>query len=118
MKHFPIEGYHFFQHGNRVIAVTTYAGRTVRGVAVCADDDNFDLEYGKRLAAARCNYKVAKKRRDRAFAKVASAAQVYETAVNNMDKYRRYFYDASNAVLEAGTELDNVLAEKFDDGIS
>ena len=112
MKHFPIEGYHFFQHGNRVIAVTTYAGKTVRGVAVCANDDEFDLEYGKRLAAARCNYKVAKKRRERAFTKVANAAEVYEAACHDLDKYRRYFYDASNAVLEAGTELDHVLAEK------
>lgn len=117
MKRFPIDGYHFFQHGNRVIAVTTYAGRTVRGVAVCADGDEFDFEYGKRLAAARCNYKVAKRRRARALGKVESAIQDYELAKANLNKYRQYFYDAGRAELDAGTELDSVLAEKFDDGI-
>ena len=112
MKHFPIEGYHFFQHGNRVIAVTTYAGRTVRGVAVCADGDEFDIEYGKRLAAARCNYKVALKRRERATDKVFHAVEDFERADKELNKYRQYFYDASNAVIDAGNELDQVMREK------
>ena len=112
MKHFPIEGYHFYQHGNRVIAVTTYAGRKVRGVAVCASDDAFDLEYGKRLAAARCNYKVAQKRRERATGKVYEAIHAFEKADRELQKYRQYFYDASDAVIEAGNELDVVLGEK------
>lgn len=112
MKRFPIEGYHFFQHGNRVIAVTTYAGRTVRGVAVCDGSDEFDLEYGKRLAAARCNYKVAQKRRERATDKVCDAITAFEQANKTLNKYRQYFYDASQAVIDAGNELDAVLAEK------
>lgn len=112
MKSFPIDGYRFFQHGNRVIAVSTYAGRTVRGIAVCAEGDDFDLEYGKRLAAARCNFKIAQKRRDRALGKVVQAVAEVEAANLHMDNARSYFYDAGNAVLEAGNEVDLILAEK------
>lgn len=116
MKHFPIEGYQFYldEKRHRVIAVTTYAGRAVRGVAVCADGDEFDFEYGKRLAAARCNYKVALKRRNRAMGKVEMAIQDFEDADRILNKYRQYFYDASNAVIEAGNELDQVVNEKAD----
>ena len=50
----------------KVIALSTYAGRTVRGIAKCHPNDNFDEEYGKKLAAARCNAKIAEKRYARA----------------------------------------------------
>ena len=46
----------------KVIAISTYAGKPVRGVAICSVHDEFDLEKGKKLAAARCNAKVAKLR--------------------------------------------------------
>ena len=112
MKSFPIEGYRFFQHGNRVIAVSTYAGRTVRGVAVCASDDEFDLEYGKRLAAARCNAKVALKRRLRALNKAIEATAEYEKAEKHLHEMRQYWADAYDAYMDAETAVDQILAEK------
>lgn len=47
---YPIEKYKFYTNGSRVIAVSTYAGKTVRGVAVCHAGDAFSLEKGKKLA--------------------------------------------------------------------
>ena len=44
-----------------VVAVSSYAGKTVRGVAKCDPRDTFDIEKGKELAAARCNEKIAYK---------------------------------------------------------
>ena len=41
--------------------MTFYAGKTVKGVAKRAPEDEFDLEVGKRLARARCEYKLRKK---------------------------------------------------------
>ena len=35
MSNFPLEKYRYYVDGNRVIAVSTYCGKTVRGVAVC-----------------------------------------------------------------------------------
>ena len=43
---YPIEKYKFYTNGSRVIAVSTYAGKTVRGVAVCHAGDAFSLEKG------------------------------------------------------------------------
>jgi len=51
---------------NKVIAISTYCGRTVRGVAKCHPNDVFDEEIGKQLAAARCGKKIAEKRYKRA----------------------------------------------------
>lgn len=114
MKHFPIERYRFYKHGNRIIAVSTYAGVSVRGVAICADGDEYDEEYGKRLAAARCNYAIALKRRQRALNKAMEAAQELEKAQAKLNKYRSYLWDSSEAVLAAGTELNNTIAERIE----
>lgn len=46
---------------NRVYCMTYYAGKTIRGVAKCDPQDEFDVEAGKKLAKARCNYKLRKK---------------------------------------------------------
>ena len=64
---------------NKVIAISTYAGRTVRGVAKCHPNDTFDEEYGKQLAAARCNEKIARKR--------------YARACNKYNEYVKRIYD-------------------------
>ena len=51
--------YRYYTNGeNVVVAVASYAGRTIRGVAKCSDQDEFDLETGKKLAAARCAMKI------------------------------------------------------------
>ena len=55
--------YKYFTNGeNMVVAVSSYKGRTIRGVAKCSEEDEFDLETGKKLAAARCAMKIAKAR--------------------------------------------------------
>ena len=60
------ENYKFVITDDKVIALSSFAGRTVRGVAKCHPNDKFDVEYGKALAAARCGVKIAKKRYARA----------------------------------------------------
>lgn len=52
--------YRYYEAGNKVIAVITYKGKTIRGVAVCADGDKFDREFGRKLARAKCEAKIAK----------------------------------------------------------
>ena len=45
-----------------VKAVTTFAGRTVTGVAYDHPTDTFDEEFGKNLARMRCEKKIYKKK--------------------------------------------------------
>lgn len=104
---YPIEKYKFYTNGSRVIAVSTYAGKTVRGVAICHTGDAFSLEKGKKLAALRCAEKIAKKRVARANRKIYEAYCAYADAdvyFNKMIDYRNDAYD----------ELDEVIAAKND----
>lgn len=65
-----------------VVATSTYAGKTVRGVARCHPNDEFDIDKGIQLAVYRCNLKVADKRQARAARKVKEAKlALYEAQV-------------------------------------
>jgi len=92
---------------NKVIAISTYAGRTVRGVAKCHPNDTFDVEFGKKLAAARCNKKVAYKRMMRALNKYGEAKGNLYTAQQELLRMTSYLHDAN----EACEDADDVLRE-------
>ena len=106
---YPIEKYRYFTNGSKVVAVSTYAGKTVRGVANCDPNDEFSLEKGKELAAARCAVKVAQKRVARAARKEAEAVMAFSVASRHMDRMTTYHSDALAAQYEAETNLKEVL---------
>ena len=108
---YPIEKYKFYQSGNKVIAVSRYAGRTVKGTAKCAPEDTFDLEKGKKIAAARCAVRIAEKRFDRAKRKENEAYVVLRAAEKHLDKMSAYFSDAGYALDDACDALDALLEE-------
>ena len=110
MNDFPLEKYRYYTDGNRVIAVSTYAGKTVRGVAVCHPDDTFDLELGTQIAAAKCNAKVAEKRLDRAMTKTAEAGLAVIHAQRHQSDMQEYYNDAFVAYKEANAAYDNLIA--------
>lgn len=57
--------YRFVVTPNKVIALTSYAGKTVKGIAKCHPNDEFNEEIGKKIAAVRCNQKIAMKKLER-----------------------------------------------------
>ena len=107
---FPLEKYRFYTNGNRVIAVSTYCGNTVRGVAICHPDDNFDLEIGKRIAAARCTEKVAEKRLARASNKAIEAGLDVVRAQQHQKEMQTYYNDAYIAYNDVAREHDQLIA--------
>ena len=54
--------YKFVYYKNVVSALSSFGGKTVKGTAKCDPNDAYSREYGEKLAQARCNTKVAKKR--------------------------------------------------------
>lgn len=106
---YPLEKYRFYTNGNRVIAVSTYAGKTVRGVAICHPDDNFDIEIGKRIAAARCNEKVAERRLARASNKAIEAGLEVVKAQQHQKDMQAYYNDAFIAYNDAAREHDQLI---------
>lgn len=104
--------YKFYVAGNKVIAVSSFAGATVRGVAKCNPNDEFDLEYGKALAAARCSEKIAAKRCKRAYSKVDEARAQVNAALSHLQKMMTYEADAEANYNIASYELASVLSYK------
>lgn len=82
--------YNINEEKRTVVALSTFAGKTVVGVARCAPTDVFDVEIGKKIAAARCTVKIAEKRMKRAetCGAIASEYLAYWTArKTQMEKY-------------------------------
>lgn len=109
--YYPIEKYSFYTAGNKVIAVSTYAGKTVRGIATCSENDTFDLEKGKRLAAAKCALKVADRRMSRAHQKMKEAENIAIQAEEHLNRMTDYFYDSRRAYKDAEDEVKYLLEE-------
>ena len=111
MNSFPLERYRYYYAGNKVIATSTYGGKTVRGVAICHPGDSYSVETGKRLAAARCNEKVAIKRMKRAQERFNVVKELYNEISKELDRMSDYKNDAFIAMNEASQAVDNLLAE-------
>ena len=95
----------------KVVAYSTYAGQSVRGVAKCAPDDEFDVEFGKKLAAARCNVKVARKRLKRALEMRDVAWDEYLKAEDQLMKEEDYVDDANSTLTEAEIYLGSIIQD-------
>ena len=93
----------------KVVAYSSYAGQSVRGVAKCAPEDEFDVEFGKKLAAARCNVKVARKRFHRALERRDAAWERYTESEVQLMKEEDYVDDSNLALTEAEVELEAIM---------
>ena len=104
MKH-----YVFYRSDNKIIALSTYAGKTVKGIAKCSPEDEFNVETGKSLAAARCNAKVAVKRVKNAQKEWSKAVQEHFKAERRMRKMAQYYTDAVKRSKEAQATVDSII---------
>ena len=94
----------------KVVAVSTYAGKIVRGVAKCDPRDEFSVEDGKKLAAARCAVKIAKKRNANANAQKKRAYNELVEKQCRLQKMNHYVADSQAALNEANNELATIEA--------
>ena len=106
---FPFDKYKYYHSGNQVIAVSTFAGRTVRGIAKCNPSDKFSLETGKKLAALKCNNKITAKRLKRAALRYVEAEKAVVAAQKHAECMKRYYMDAKAENKEAAEELRELL---------
>ena len=102
--------YYVAEKQKQVIAVSSYAGRIVRAVAKCDPRDEFSVEKGKKLAAARCNLKVAAKRAKRAASKYKEASLAVKAAEAYKRDMNEYLTDSEQALAQAKAELANIEA--------
>lgn len=103
--------YIYYRSDNKIIALSTYAGKTVKGYAKCNPKDTFDNETGKALAAARCNVKVAVKRVKNAQKKWNESVQAYLKAEKHMHAMAKYYEDAVDRQKIAEAQVEYILNE-------
>lgn len=95
----------------KIVIVSTYAGKTVRGVAKCSPNDNFDEATGIKLATLRCDAKVADKRVKRARAKYNEAAAAFNKANAAFERATAYLRKAEEDKVAAEKEVFNCMKE-------
>ena len=94
-----------------IIALGEYRGKTVKGVAKCDPRDTFVPGTGEKLAARRCNLKIADKRLANAERKVAEAKAAYEKASRELAKSEMYLAYATSEYSLADKELSDLICE-------
>ena len=113
--------YKFYQYNHqradgssnvRIVAVSSFAGKPVKGYADLHPMDEFDLEYGQALAAARCAEKIAAKRCKRAYNKVDEATARVNAAMAHLQKMMQYEADAEATYNVAAYNAAQILSEK------
>ena len=114
---YPIEKYNFVTYNKKnangttsktIVALSTYAGKVVKGIAKCQPGDNYDFEKGKQLAAARCDTKVCQKRLARAQKKMHTLANAVEEVNRQYAKVCSYYDDAVKEAFEASKRLREI----------
>ena len=91
MRNYETNVYNYMENGKHVVkAVTTYEGKAVYAFAKCAPEDNFDLEFGTKLALKRLDLKILQKRaaHNKEFAKYCRAdlnsVELYKKRIKKM----------------------------------
>lgn len=98
-------------NNNTVIVISTYAGKTVKGIAKCNPNDKFSYVYGQRLARARCDAKISKKRYKNANSKAKAALEALNAAREYYNRMVEYEMDSFKAMDAARENLTNILNE-------
>ena len=88
-----------------VIAVSTFAGKTVRGVAKCDPSDTPDIEKGIKLAILRCDEKISTKKVARGIMKVKAAQAEVDAAYKRLSNAEQYLIDAEKQMFYNSQEL-------------
>ena len=117
---YPIEKYKYVVYDQKnsdntiskvTVAISTYCGKVVKGIAKCVNTDRFDSEIGKKLAAARCDLKVCIKRKNRAFNKKSEVARKIEELTAQYNRMCKYYDDALNESIEAVNRIKKLEEE-------
>ena len=91
-----------------IVALSSFAGKTVVGVARCAPADTFDVEAGKKIAAARCTAKIAEKRMKRAEDCYSWAKECVQYWTEQAEKMKHYDADSVEAYKKAVAALAEI----------
>jgi hypothetical protein len=83
-----------------VVCTTVYKNESIKGLATCSPEDEFDISVGKALAYARCKQKLAKR-------KLLHAQKVYSKAAEDEARANKKLLNAFLFVRDSEEYLKN-----------
>ena len=101
--------YKFIHNDRETICISSYAKKTVKGIAKASTEDVYDKEKGELLAKARCDYKVAQKRVKNAAARAAEAEDILDAVTDYYERMCNYYDDAIAERTVAKNSLESLL---------
>jgi predicted metallo-beta-lactamase superfamily hydrolase len=113
---FSLDRYKFVSYKDKkgvsvIAAISSYAGKHVKGYAKANPNDEYSEEKGKKLAIARCAEKIARKRKARAARLLKKAQTQMAMAQKYVDDMTSYYNDACVEVDETKADLDKIYAK-------
>lgn len=97
--------YRFYTFDNKILCVSSYAGKSVKASAKCDPTDEYDFEKGKELAKARCDVKISSKRLKRANQKLQEAVKEFEIADKHLKSRTSYVEESLVELADAQKRL-------------
>lgn len=107
----PFNRYKYYVQGNKVHAVSKYAGKTVRATAICSPNDEFDIGIGMGVAGRKCNIKVAEKRVRHAEQRLTEARAAHDAAVEELCAAYDYYDNAIDQAADAMNDFYDYIGE-------
>ena len=101
--------YKFYTNDKKVIAVSTYAKKNVRGVAVCSKDDNFDVDFGMKLAKIRCDKRINEKRLKYLNNKVKDVNTIIDYFISERSKMINIINETYDTITNLNQEENDLL---------
>lgn len=98
--------YRFVRSENKIICLSSYGKKVVRGIAKCSPNDDFSVTIGERLAQYRCDAKVEEKRMKRATEKYKEALENFAKAKKHLFAMEDYYTSACEKYGRACEELN------------
>ena len=98
--------YRFVRSDNKIICLSSYGKKVVRGIAKCSPNDTFSVTVGERLAQYRCDAKVEEKRMKRASDKYKEALAEFAKAKDHLFAMEEYYVSACEKYSKACDELN------------
>lgn len=100
--------YRIFSNYKDLVKVgCSYAGKMYYGIAKCSPEDEFDLEFGYRLAKARCDYAICTTKMRRSQEKLDMYRYYAEMFLKYVKDEEEYEKKLHGLWLKAGEELTN-----------
>ena len=98
--------YRYIKTDNKIICISSYAGKAVKGIAKCFPTDEYDQETGEKLARKRCDLKIAIKRCKRAKQKCMDAVRNLGDAREYAEKMQSYYDQSFKELFDLKNDLD------------